>query len=164
MIVQHSTLGARYCIPRHALGPSDRSRISAALTIVPPATEFGPSAPKPITYYEENEQGDLLVPRFYGVKTFGTPHNTSGVQDAAACRRPNLGHFQGTLDESRFQRTAVARVENALRSSSSGGGAMLCVDAQWLRAPLKKLTPPELYPSRLQRHMPWLGVARQTQI
>ena len=126
MIVQHSTLGARYCIPRHALGPSDRSRISAALTIVPPATEFGPSAPKPITYYEESDDGGLLVPRFYGVKSFGTPDNTSGVQDPAVCRRPNLDHFQGTLDETRHQRTAVTRVERALRSPTSGGGAMLC--------------------------------------
>lgn len=105
-----SSLG--YEIPKTDAGKVRRARTD--LTVAPAAT---PSVPRPLRFIVYAELADrLIVPYFYGIKTFGPP-----VQDVRPRRDP-VQHlcFAGQLREAQPQ--AVAATLGSMRSV---GGAVL---------------------------------------
>ena len=122
-----TSLGAVYRV-RHL--PDDaRAAHRAALTLTPKL--FGPAAAKPELHtfrvYEEDDDGELRVPRFYGLARFGRPSSPTaaggdggaggagggdGLHDGAPMREEVV--FAGTLNDD--QARAHALTERAVRT------------------------------------------------
>ena len=112
-----SSIGAMYCIPLESLGENEMAEHKKILTLQAKASYGIPPPPFPAYLIDESM---FYMPRFYGLKTFGTPETDVRVRGESIDVA-----FEGTLSE--LQKNAASTLMERHLSPEGNGGAMVAI-------------------------------------